>query len=74
MGTLRERVARAVAAVHDIADWRSCTGEADAAIALITEECAKVVEHTLAREPGGWPFRDPTPQELAAEIRRKLKD
>lgn len=33
------------------------------------EACAWAIEHLLAREPGGWPLRDPTPKELATYLR-----
>ena len=33
------------------------------------EAGAKCAEFSLAREPAGWPLRDPTPQEIASAIR-----
>jgi hypothetical protein len=50
-------------------DWRG--DAARAAIAIVLEEAAKVAEHTLMREPAGWPLREPTPNEIAAAIRAK---
>jgi hypothetical protein len=36
---------------------------------MVLEEAAKVAQFTLMREPGGWPLREMTAEEIAAAIR-----